>query len=178
MPQPPKVALSDVPAKGRARCLAAVNQCRACAFIRIGNQNPGVWVMKKWGVLLLMAGTLLFAACHHPARWVVLIETTGGSYIDCVGCVSTSLSRLTLGDIDVVLLDLASTGGGGVRRFGSLQSQSPDIPTIVFADRDSEKLAMNAMGDGAKSYLLTESVNRQELACRLENVAQYEGKIC
>ncbi len=101
----------------------------------------------------------------------LLPETTSEFYIDCVGRVSTALSRLALGNIDVVLLDLTSTDGEGLRRFATLRSQRPDIPIIVLTDRDSEKLAMYAMRDGAKGHLLKESVNRQELARRLENAA-------
>ena len=102
----------------------------------------------------------------------LLTETTSEVYIDCVDCVSTALSRLALGDIDVVLLDLTSTGGEGLRRFATLQSQRPDIPIIVLADRDSERLAMHAMRDGAKGHLLKESVNGQEVARRLERATK------
>ena len=100
---------------------------------------------------------------------------TGEFYIGCVDCVSTALSRLALGDIDVVLLDLTSTDSEGLRRFATSQSQRPDIPIIVLTDRDSEKLAMHAMRDSAKGHLLKESVNSQELARRLENATEHQG---
>lgn len=103
----------------------------------------------------------------------LLTEATSEFYIDCVDCVSTALSRLALGDIDVVLLDLTSTNGEGLRRFATLQSQRPDIPIIVLVDRDSEKLAMQAMRDGAKGRLLKNSVNSRELVRRLKSATEH-----
>ncbi|MEE9597793.1 MAG: hypothetical protein V3V96_13540 [Acidiferrobacterales bacterium] len=82
---------------------------------------------------------------------------------------------MALGDINVVLLALTSTDGEGLRRFATLQCQRPDIPIIVLADRDSEKLAMHAMRDGAKGHLLKESVNNREPARRLENATEHQG---
>ncbi len=119
---------------------------------------------------------------HNPADAEAIVKLlaamTGEFYIDCVDRVSTALSRLALGDIDVVLLDLTSTDGEGLHRFATFRSQRPDIPIIVLTDRDSEKVAMHAMRDGAKGHLLKESVNRQELARRLENATEQQGISC
>ena len=119
---------------------------------------------------------------HNPADAKAIVrlltDATATFYIDCVDRVSTALSRLALGDIDVVLLDLTSIDDEGLRRFATLQSQRPDIPIIVLTDRDSEKLAMQAMRDGAKGHLLKESVNSRELTRRLENVTEHQDLSC
>lgn len=116
---------------------------------------------------------------HDPtdAKAIVklLTETVGEFYIDCVDCVSTALSRLALGDIDVILLDLTAMDHSGLHRFATLQSQRPDIPIIVLTDREHQTLAMHAMRDGAKGHLLKESMNSQELTRRLENVTEYQS---
>ncbi len=57
-------------------------------------------------------------------------------------------------------------------------TKKPDIPIIVLTDRDSEKLALQAMRDGAKGHLLKESVNSRELARRLENATEHQGVSC
>ncbi len=114
---------------------------------------------------------------HDPADAEAIVklltETTSDFYIDCVDCVSTALSRLALGDIDLVLLDLTLTDGQALHRFATLRSQRPDVPIIVLADRESETLAMHAVRDGAKGHLLKESVNSGELARRLEDVTEH-----
>lgn len=113
---------------------------------------------------------------HDPADAETIVkllaETTSKLYIDCVDCISTALSRLALGDIDVVLLDLTSNNGEGLHSFTVLQSQRPDIPIIVLADRDSKRLAMQAMRDGAKGHLLKESANSRDLVRRLETATK------
>lgn len=115
---------------------------------------------------------------HDPADAEAIVklltETTRDLYIDCVDCISTALSRLSLGDIDVVLLDVTSPSGEGLHRFASLRAQRPDIPIIVLADRENENLAMHAIRDGAKGQLLKESVNGRELAHRLENAIEHQ----
>lgn len=119
---------------------------------------------------------------HSPtdAETIVkrLTETATELYVDCVDHVSTALSRLSLGDIDAVLLDLTSTNGEGLRKLDTLLSQRPDIPIMVLTDYDSEALAMQAMRDGAKGRLPKESVNGRDLARRFEAVGvQPEGTL-
>lgn len=71
----------------------------------------------------------------------------------------TGLERLTLGGIDVVLLDLSLPDSQGLDTFIAVNSQAPALPTVVLTGLDDETMALEAVRLGAQDYLVKGQVD-------------------
>ena len=74
---------------------------------------------------------------------------------------SSGLTRLAEGNIDVVLLDLSLPDSSGLETFHAIKEHARDIPIIVLSGTDDETLALNAVHAGAEDYLVKGHVNSQ-----------------
>jgi PAS domain S-box-containing protein len=73
---------------------------------------------------------------------------------------SKGLQRLTVGDIDVVLLDLSLPDSQGFDTVATVRAQAPHVPIIVMTVRDDEALAVKIVRQGAQDYLVKGQVDR------------------
>ncbi len=62
--------------------------------------------------------------------------------------------RLQQGGFDLILLDLELPDSSGLQTLEHVQAYAPDIPIVVFTDRDDEALSIQAVHAGAQDYLL------------------------
>jgi DNA-binding response OmpR family regulator len=67
---------------------------------------------------------------------------------------STGLSRLAQGDIQVVLLDLSLPDSHGLDTFSAVQAAAPEVPIVVLSGADDRELAVTAVRLGAQDYLV------------------------
>jgi pilus assembly protein CpaE len=77
-----------------------------------------------------------------------------------VADVPTALARIRGGGIDLVLLNLPSSGGCEENRlapFLELYEKAPGVPVVVLCDSTGEGLAQTAVQQGAAAYLLHEA---------------------
>lgn len=75
--------------------------------------------------------------------------------LECSDRLAVGLERLTLGGIDVVVLDLTLPDSEGLATFLQARDQSPpDVPIVVLTGLDNEKLALEAVQAGAEDYLV------------------------
>jgi diguanylate cyclase (GGDEF)-like protein len=72
---------------------------------------------------------------------------------------SIGLNRLAIGDIDVVLLDLALPDGSGLDTLFKVRIKAPKAAIIVLTSLDDEELAIQAVREGAQDYLVKGKVN-------------------
>jgi signal transduction histidine kinase/GGDEF domain-containing protein len=72
---------------------------------------------------------------------------------------SSGLSVLAEGGVDVVLLDLNLSEGPGLEIFSNIQSWAPKVPVVVLTSVDDEAVALKAMQQGAQDYLVKGQVN-------------------
>ncbi|HEY9784489.1 MAG TPA: response regulator [Candidatus Obscuribacterales bacterium] len=72
---------------------------------------------------------------------------------------SSSIKRLSAGDIDLVLLDLSLPDGQGLDTFLRIHLEAPDVPVIVLSGLDDESVALEAVKAGAQDYLVKGQVN-------------------
>jgi len=84
-----------------------------------------------------------------------LAEVLGEQFdLKCADRLSTGLSCLAEGGIDVVLLDLLLPDSRGLDTLRGVHSQSSEVPVVILTGVDSEQLAINAVKAGAQDYLV------------------------
>jgi signal transduction histidine kinase len=74
--------------------------------------------------------------------------------LEIVEELSAALDRLGRGGIDVVLLDLSLPDSEGLETFTRLYAGAPGVPIVVLSGLDDEKVALQAVQDGAQDYLV------------------------
>jgi DNA-binding NarL/FixJ family response regulator len=74
-------------------------------------------------------------------------------------------------DYDVVILDIAMPGRGGLEILKSLKSQKPNMRIIMLSMYSEEQYAIRSMRDGASAYL-TKTNATDELVKAIEAVSQ------
>lgn len=94
----------------------------------------------------------------------MLAEAESGSItIEWVPKLSEGLERLSRGEIDLVLLDLALPDSRGLDTFLRAYAQAPDVPFVLLTGIDDETLALNAVRKGAQDYLIKGQVDGELL---------------
>ncbi len=79
--------------------------------------------------------------------------------LKCAEKLSTGLERISMGGIDVILLDLSLPDSQGFETFVKVYSQIPNMPVIVLSGLDDEELAVKAVQEGAQDYLVKGQVD-------------------
>jgi diguanylate cyclase (GGDEF)-like protein len=67
---------------------------------------------------------------------------------------SDACARLEEGGTACVLLDLSLPDAHGLEAVTRVQSTTPDVPIVVLTGLDDERLALNAVQEGAQDYLI------------------------
>jgi signal transduction histidine kinase len=90
---------------------------------------------------------------------------TGDLFIvECTDRLATSILRLGVGDIDVVLLDLSLPDSKGEETFAKMKACAPDIAIVVLSGLDDEAVALKIVKGGAQDYLPKAHVSADMLA--------------
>ncbi|HTI50824.1 MAG TPA: ATP-binding protein, partial [Planctomycetaceae bacterium] len=83
--------------------------------------------------------------------------------IDHVELLSDALQRVSVGGIDVVLLDLQLPDSQGLDTFRRVQSADAALPMVVLSGYEDETTALTAVQEGAQDYLVKGQVEPREL---------------
>jgi PAS domain S-box-containing protein len=95
----------------------------------------------------------------------MLASVKGFSFtLEHAGQLSTGLQALTRENVDVVLLDLTVPDSRGLETFTRAYAQAPQVPIIVLSGLDDEKLAVQAVREGAQDYLVKGRVDGNAIA--------------
>jgi len=85
----------------------------------------------------------------------LLADVKRGSFdVEWVESLALGLERLDTNHIDVVVVDLALPDSEGLDTFIKVQSHVPQLPIIVVTGADDDRLALEAMQEGAQDYLV------------------------
>lgn len=76
---------------------------------------------------------------------------------------SKGITRLAEDEIDVVLLDFSLPDSFGIDTFRLLHNAYPEIPVIVLTSLDDDRLALQAVSEGAQDYLVKKELEERLL---------------
>ncbi len=79
-----------------------------------------------------------------------------------VGAVAEALEEPATRECDLVLLEVAVEAPGGLAALAQVRSRFPDVPVVVYSDREEESAVLAALNAGARGYLV-----KRELSPRL-----------
>ncbi len=74
--------------------------------------------------------------------------------VDAAERLSAAATRLTAGDLDVVLTDLGLPESRGLETFHRVNAYAPTLPIVVLTDLDDETVAVEAVHAGAQDYIV------------------------
>jgi PAS domain S-box-containing protein len=90
----------------------------------------------------------------------LLAEGGGASFdLEHVDCLSTGLTRLAQGNIDVILLDLSLPDSHGLDGLGKILAQTQVVPIVVLSGLKDEAVAIKAVQGGAQDYLVKGNID-------------------
>jgi signal transduction histidine kinase len=85
---------------------------------------------------------------------------------------SEALLHLEKGGVDIVLLDMGLPDGHGLDTVRRAQAVAPEVPVIVLTGLDDEKLAAEAMKEGAQDYLIKGQIESRALPRALRHAIE------
>jgi Flp pilus assembly CpaE family ATPase len=97
-----------------------------------------------------------------------------GFVLNWTESLSSAMSRLARGGIDIVLLDLGLPDSHGIETFLALRSRCSGVPVIVLSSADSEALALQTIRHGGEDYLVKSTCTRDLLVRNITHaIARY-----
>ena len=73
-------------------------------------------------------------------------------------CLADGLALLGGGEMDLVFLDMGLPDNDGVGGVTLLRATAPEVPVVILTGTDDERLAEQALDEGAQDYLLKDEV--------------------
>jgi phosphoserine phosphatase RsbU/P len=91
----------------------------------------------------------------------IMVSDAGGSgfEIERADRLTAALERLARERFDIVLLDLSLPDSHGLETFVRAHREFPNVPIIVMSGLDDERVAVNAVHEGAQDYLVKGQVS-------------------
>ncbi len=90
-------------------------------------------------------------------------EKLAASNIERVDRLSKGIERLTIGNIDAVLLDLGLPDSQGLNTFERIHAASEKVPIIILTAFKDDALALEAVRRGAQDYLIKGKIDGSTL---------------
>jgi phosphoserine phosphatase RsbU/P len=107
----------------------------------------------------------------------IMVSDAGGEgfQIERADRLETGLTRLATGEFGMVLLDLSLPDSHGLATFARVHQQFPHIPIIVMSGLDDERVAVNAVHEGAQDYLVKGQVSGPLLVRAMRYAIERKG---
>lgn len=110
--------------------------------------------MDNKSIRVLLVEESAFATQHTKKMLAEAASSEFSVELECADQMSVGLERLSKGGIDMVLLDLTLQDTDGLETFQKVHSFTSEIPIVVMSGLDDEKLAIEAVQQGAQDYLV------------------------
>ncbi len=95
----------------------------------------------------------------------ILSEEINPSYeIESTSALKPGLQRLGKGHFDAILLDLSLHDSEGLHTFNLVHAKAPFTPIVILTGLDDQKLALEAIRNGAQDYLVKGRIDGKILA--------------
>ena len=99
-------------------------------------------------------------------------ERPGSYRITHLTRLTDALRNLTLGDVDIVLLDPGLPDANGLDSVRQVRHIAPDVPLVVLTGRDDEEAVAESMLEGAQDYLIKGQVENHALPRALRHAIE------
>src|SRR5258708_10812175 len=91
---------------------------------------------------------------------VLLSKARGGEFqLRVAGSLGLAIEEVSVGGMDIVLLDLSLPDSHGMDTFVKLRQATPRLPIIVLTGTDDETLAVELLRRGAQDYLFKGTID-------------------
>ncbi|MGC9999736.1 MAG: response regulator [Bryobacteraceae bacterium] len=95
----------------------------------------------------------------------MLAESLGARFIvEWVQSLQNGRTRLGLGEVDIVLLDLSLPDSQGLGGLTAVRSIAPNVPVVIMTGFANQDIAQQAVRLGAQDYLVKGAINGDALA--------------
>jgi len=91
---------------------------------------------------------------------------------ECVRTLAAGIERLRKRCIWAVFLNLSLPDSQGLQTFLKLSLAAPDVPTLVLGGAQDEQIALEALRQGAKDYLLQDRIDSYSFVRAIRNMAE------
>lgn len=96
-------------------------------------------------------------------------------HIEVAGTLAAGLERIDRVPVRAVLLDLSLPDSQGLGTLTQLRTQAPDLPVIVLTGLEDERLALQAVHEGAQDYIVKGQVDGWQLGRALRYAIERES---
>ncbi len=105
-------------------------------------------------IRVLLIEDSVFATQHTKKMLAEAKSSQFSVELRCVDRVSLGLEHLVEGGTDIVLLDLTLPDSDGLKTFTRVHDHAPQVPIVVMSGVEDERLALEAVQQGAQDYLV------------------------
>jgi diguanylate cyclase (GGDEF)-like protein/PAS domain S-box-containing protein len=105
-------------------------------------------------------------------REAIRYATDGPFAGEWVGTLAAGIERLREKSVWAVFVNLSLPDSHGLQTFFRLSVVAPDVPTLVLAGAMDEQIALEALRQGAKDYLLEDHIDRYSFVRAIRNMAE------
>lgn len=117
----------------------------------------------------------------NPLDTRVVLRMLGEANVVSLAAVAVSnlaqaIGRLQEGEVDAVLLDLGLGETTGLATYAQLQAAFPELPIVILTGTDNQRLAVEAVQQGAQDYLVKWHVDSNSLARALWYAIERRGR--
>ena len=99
-------------------------------------------------------------------------ESTHSIFMTHVGTMNEAEQHIAEFVIDIILLDLGLPDAQGLEAVRRARSAGPDIPLVILSGLDDERLAVEALQDGAQDYLIKGQIDSRGLLRALRHAIE------
>lgn len=110
--------------------------------------------MSEKPIKALLVEDSVFATRHTQKMLAEENDSQVKVQLQCANTVSSGLKCLTEDHFDIILLDLTLPDSEGMETLTRVRAEVPQVPIIVLTGIGDEKLAVDAVREGAQDYLV------------------------
>lgn len=91
------------------------------------------------------------------------VKDSTGFNVICAKTFAAAIKHLGSDDIDIIILDIGLPDSGELEAIRGFSELNPDVPVIVLTGKDDQDLALSAIHEGARDYIIKQNFPKKSL---------------